>query len=63
LLKQFIDRLLNLGAALTTQQIWAAYSPTWQRYNTLRTVVSGVALLLAGFGIYQIGVGNEPTKR
>lgn len=37
------------------QQVWEAYSPRWQLFNTLRTVTSGVALLLCGFGIYQLG--------
>jgi len=31
--------------------IWEAYSPTWQTWNILRTVFSGVALALAGFGL------------
>ena len=34
------------------RQIWQAYSPRWQMWNTLRTVASGAALLLAGIGIY-----------
>lgn len=50
----------DLAAA---QQIWTDYSPTWQRYNILRTVVSGVALTLTGIGIFQIGVGNDQSKR
>ena len=45
------------------QLIWADYSPTWQRYNILRTIVSGLALLLTGIGIFQIGVGNDQPKR
>lgn len=32
-------------------EIWAAYSPRWQVFNILRTVVSGVSLLLAGVGL------------
>ncbi len=31
--------------------IWEAYSPRWQLYNLLRTVASGVALLLAAIGL------------
>lgn len=46
----------------TAQQIWTEYSQPWQRYNILRTLVSGVALLLTGLGIYQIGVGNDRSK-
>ncbi|MCV2882872.1 DUF1772 domain-containing protein [Actibacterium sp. XHP0104] len=34
--------------------IWADYSPRWQFWNMVRTVVSGVTLLLAGLGLYQI---------
>ena len=29
--------------------IWAAYSPRWQVFNTIRTVVSGATLLLTGW--------------
>lgn len=32
-------------------RIWEDYSPRWQRFNTLRTVASGVALLLTGYGL------------
>ncbi len=35
--------------------IWQAYSPRWQTYNQARTVVSGVTLALAGWGMYLIG--------
>ena len=33
------------------QTIWDVYSPRWQLYNLLRTVASGVALLLAAIGL------------
>lgn len=29
-------------------KIWAEYSPKWQVYNVIRTIVSGVSLLLTG---------------
>lgn len=32
-------------------EIWAAYSPRWQMFNILRTVASGLALLLTGLGL------------
>lgn len=35
--------------------IWADYSPRWQVFNIARTAVSGVALLLAGLGVMQMG--------
>lgn len=31
--------------------IWEAYSPRWQVFNILRTLVSGVTLALAGLGL------------
>ena len=34
--------------------IWADYSPRWQFWNQTRTVFSGVALALAGFGLAAI---------
>lgn len=34
--------------------IWLAYSPDWQFWNQLRTVTSGIGLLLVGIGILQI---------
>ncbi len=45
------------------QQIWDDYSPKWQRYNVLRTVFSGIALMLTGGGIYLLGVGSDQSKR
>lgn len=36
------------------REIWAAYSGKWQLFNQLRTVVSGLTLLAAGVGIYQL---------
>ena len=37
------------------QAVWAAYSPRWQGYNQLRTLVSGVSLLLTGYGLWRLG--------
>lgn len=34
--------------------VWHDYSSSWQFWNTLRTVVSGVSLLLTGLAIYLI---------
>ena len=37
------------------RDIWQAYSPRWQSYNQLRTAVSGVSLLLTGYGLWRLG--------
>ena len=37
--------------------IWQDYSPRWQMFNQARTVVSGLTLALAGWGMYLIGRG------
>jgi uncharacterized membrane protein len=39
--------------------IWQGYSSSWQFWNTLRTVVSGVSLLLTGLAIYLIQQDTE----
>ena len=40
--------------AAAAAEIWNAYSPEWQRWNITRTVLSGVALGLAGMGLIAI---------
>ncbi len=35
-------------------EIWAAYSPRWQLFNQLRTIASGLALLLTGYGLLRL---------
>lgn len=35
-------------------RIWADYSPRWQMWNQIRTVLSGVALTLTGVGLYNL---------
>lgn len=35
-------------------EIWAAYSPRWQLFNILRTVASGVALLMTGLALIRL---------
>lgn len=35
-------------------EIWAGYSPRWQLFNTLRTIVAGLALLLSGFALWRL---------
>lgn len=39
---------------VAAREIWMAYSETWQVYNQIRTVVSGLTLLAAGIGIFQL---------
>lgn len=34
---------------------WSDFSPKWKRWNTVRTVSSGVALVLCGIGFYLWG--------
>lgn len=41
--------------------IWAAYSPRWQVFNMVRTVMSGVALMAAGAGLYFLRRDNAPV--
>jgi len=42
----------------TAGQIWQDYSPPWQFWNIIRTVFSGIALLLAGFAILSLNTEN-----
>ena len=35
-------------------EIWAGYSPRWQLFNTLRTGVAGVALLVSGIALWRL---------
>lgn len=36
------------------REIWTAYSADWQVYNVIRTVFSGIALVLAGVGLLRL---------
>ena len=40
--------------------IWSDYSGRWQVFNIIRTVFSGVALLLAAAGLR--AVGGDPER-
>ncbi|WP_370399172.1 DUF1772 domain-containing protein [Sulfitobacter sp. JB4-11] len=46
-----IDVPSDLDAA---RDVWLAYSPDWQFWNQVRTVTSGIGLLMVGTGIMQI---------
>jgi len=41
--------------AARAQETWQAYSVPWQRWNIVRAVASGIALLLTGLGILSCG--------
>lgn len=43
------------GSRAEAQAIWQAYSTKWQFWNATRTVASGLALLLAGWGMWGLG--------
>ncbi|MGB7318429.1 MAG: anthrone oxygenase family protein [Planktotalea sp.] len=34
------------------QEIWNAYSPRWQFWNTLRTIAASITLMLVGVALY-----------
>lgn len=40
-------------------EIWAAYSPDWQWWNTARTLASGVALLLVGWAMLNLSTHQQ----
>ncbi|WP_425079692.1 DUF1772 domain-containing protein [Ruegeria denitrificans] len=40
---------IDIGSA---REIWQDYSASWQVWNVLRTIVSGVCLILTGLAIY-----------
>lgn len=43
--------------------VWQAYSEPWQRWNTVRTVGSGVTLMLTGLGILSFGWIRDGRSR
>lgn len=42
------------GDAQAARDIWEAYSAPWQVWNITRTVFSGIALLLTGYGLIHL---------
>lgn len=58
-----------LGAAVipsdpaAAQALWQGYSATWQFWNQLRTMFSGVALLLAGVGLMAVNWSGAAAPR
>jgi uncharacterized membrane protein len=43
------------------RRLWQEYSQPWQCWNVVRTIASGVCLLLAGLGIALLG-REEPGR-
>jgi len=50
-----LNNALEAGTSTDWQQRWADFSPRWRRWNTVRTVASGAALVLCGVGLYLWG--------
>ena len=48
--------------SVTAQAIWQDYSASWQFWNQLRTVVSGIALVLVGLGLTSLRGGQVMTR-
>ena len=42
------------------REAWRNYSDPWQFWNTIRTVLAGFVLALAGWGLF--GMGSIPTR-
>lgn len=47
--------------AARAQETWQSYSVPWQRWNIVRAVASGIALLLTGLGILSCSPSNGMT--
>jgi uncharacterized membrane protein len=50
-----LNNALESGTSTDWRQRWAEFSPRWRRWNTVRTVSSGAALVLSGAGLYLWG--------
>lgn len=57
------EALAQVDPGVDSARVWAAYSGPWQFWNQLRMAVSGVALLLAGWGCWRLGVDRAATHR
>jgi len=49
-----ITVLTEINAA---RNVWEAYSGPWQTWNTIRTIVSGLALVLTGLAVSHLNEG------
>jgi len=50
-----LNNALENSTSTDWTQRWADFSPRWRRWNTVRTLSSGVALILCGVGLYLWG--------
>jgi uncharacterized membrane protein len=50
-----LNNALEKSTSTDWQQRWADFSPRWRRWNAVRTITSGLALLLCGVGLYVWG--------
>lgn len=50
-----LNNALENSTSTDWQQRWADFSPRWRRWNAVRTLSSGTALLLCGVGLYTWG--------
>lgn len=57
------ETLALVDPAVDSAAVWADYSPRWQFWNLMRTIASGVALVLAGWGTWRLGVGGRADLR
>lgn len=46
--------------AAEARRIWENYSAPWQFWNTARTIVSGVTLVLTGIAIFKLNPNRRP---
>lgn len=62
---------LNVGLAETgvpagleeAGEVWVAYSEPWQRYNVVRTMLSGVSLILTALGFFVLGRSSRCVNK
>jgi uncharacterized membrane protein len=50
-----LNNALENDTSTDWQQRWADFSPRWRRWNMVRTLTSGLALVLCGVGLYLWG--------
>lgn len=50
-----LNNALENSSSTDWAQRWTDFSPRWRRWNTVRTLSSGVALILCGVGLYLMG--------
>ncbi|WP_137702486.1 anthrone oxygenase family protein [Marimonas lutisalis] len=54
-MNQALAQLATPESHAAAAEIWAGYSPRWQVFNVIRTLVSGLVLLLSGWAILLLG--------